>query len=281
VPQATRISVFNGVKFATVVVNTDSFLTGMSSIAEELLELTACDVALLGVMHRGGGGGRAHYLSVIGRVAPRAVTVDLNAALQPYGGGGHAKAAAASVRMSDDESTDGGVPDPAADAAASAAARARASALLEVVATTLRAQIPAEVRADSIMTTDVVTLTPDQTVDDARAKLLEHQLRGAPVIDAESGKLLGLLKLSDLVKAAQGGRGGGKIKGVVRTNVPTVSPGMPFVELEEFIMERGIGRLPVIEDSGKLVGIITRTDILRHHNLYPSLKPRTFPDEAE
>jgi tRNA nucleotidyltransferase (CCA-adding enzyme) len=131
------------------------------------------------------------------------------------------------------------------------------------------------------MTTDVVTLTPDQTVDDARAKLLEHQLRGAPVIDAESGKLLGLLKLSDLVKAAQGGRGGGKIKGVVRTNVPTVSPGMPFVELEEFIMERGIGRLPVIEDSGKLVGIITRTDILRHHNLYPSLKPRTFPDEAE
>lgn len=310
-PQRATVSAYNGVKFATVVVDTEQFLTGMAHVAEELLELTACDVALLGVVHRGGGGGRAHYVSVIGRVGPRAVTVDLNVLLQPHGGGGHPKAAAASVRLADHASERGGAPagvavadggeasakasgagasgadgagaEVAAAAAAAAAAEAvaaedaaalaQAQQLLDKLTRAAQAQVPAEVRAESIMTRQLITLTPDQTVDEARAVLSKNGFKGAPVVDPATRKLIGLLKVSDLVKAAQGGRGGSKIKGVVRTNVPTVPPTMTFVELEEFVMERGIGRLPVLDDSGALVGIITRTDILRHHNLYLSLQP--------
>ena len=160
----------------------------------------------------------------------------------------------------------------AADTAEDAAALLQAQALLAALAAEVRAQVPAEVLAESIMTRALITLRPDQTVDEARAVLTQHGIKGAPVVDGETGKLVGLLKFSDLVKAAQGGRGSGKVKGVVRTNVPTVSPQMTFVELEEFVMERGIGRLPVLSDSGELVGIITRTDILRHHNLYSSLQ---------
>jgi len=299
------VSQYNGLKFATVVVNTDEFMTGMSHVAEELLELTACDVALLGVMHRGGGGGKAHYLSIIGRVAPRAVTVDLNVVLNPYGGGGHPKAAAASVRLSEEGGLEGEDQNPATgernesgDSAMAvsneaadllnaavdlkevedAMALTRAQLLLATVTAAVQAQVPVEVLAESIMTRSVIVLHPDQTVDEAKSVLIENGLRGAPVVEAMTRKLVGLLKFSDVIKATQGGRGGQKIKGVVRTNVPTVSPDMPFVELEEFIMDRGIGRLPVLSEAGELVGIITRTDILRHHNLYSSLDKSPEPD---
>ena len=43
---------------------------------------------------------------------------------------------------------------------------------------------------------------------------------------------------------------------------------MPFLELEELLIERSIGRLPVVDDNGVLLGLVTRTDVLRQHNLY-------------
>lgn len=285
------MSTYNGIKISVVVMDTHSYITGMSRVAEEVLELTACDVSLLGVLHSGGGGQRQQYMSIIGRVAPRAVTVDLNAVLKKYGGGGHPKASAASVRLTASTSAPSNATrsssstnssSSAATGEASRAANPEAiregMALMASVRREVQSQIPNEVTAEDIMTNEVVFLEPDQTVDEARAVLNDSRLRGAPVVDPASGRLVGLIKFSDVVRAAQGGKAAHKIKGIVRANVPTVNPEMPFAELETFIMERGIGRLPVVSSAGKVIGIITRTDILRHHNLYSSLND---PDRAE
>ena len=83
-----------------------------------------------------------------------------------------------------------------------------------------------------------------------------------------SGELLGALKYKDVVKAAQRGKQAQRVKAWMRRELPTITPEMPFHELEEFLVSRSIGRLPVVTEEGKLLGIVTRTDVLRQHNLY-------------
>ena len=39
-------------------------------------------------------------------------------------------------------------------------------------------------------------------------------------------------------------------------------------ELEELLVDKGVGRLPVVDDEGALLGMVTRTDVLRQRNLY-------------
>ena len=53
--------------------------------------------------------------------------------------------------------------------------------------------------------------------------------------------------------------------------VATVSPEAPLAELEEILVLRGIGRLAVTNDDGQLLGLVTRTDVLRQRNLYESV----------
>lgn len=60
--------------------------------------------------------------------------------------------------------------------------------------------MPRETPATQIMTTDVVTLAPDTSVEDAVALLTEHRISGAPVVDSD-GRLIGVLDDSDLIIA--------------------------------------------------------------------------------
>ena len=71
--------------------------------------------------------------------------------------------------------------------------------------------------------------------------------------------------MSDVSKAEKAGRQNDKVKGVMRTQVTTVSPGHALARLEEILVTT-VGRVPVVEDDGRLLGIVTRTDLLRLRN---------------
>jgi len=86
------------------------------------------------------------------------------------------------------------------------------------------------------------------------------------VVDAE-GLLRGVLKMSDVSKAEKKGQHTTKVKGVMRTQVTTVSRDTPLARLEEILVTT-VGRVPVVEDDGRLLGIVTRTDLLRLRNYY-------------
>ena len=91
-------------------------------------------------------------------------------------------------------------------------------------------------------------------------------------VDAK-GRLRGVLKMSDVSKAEKAGRQNDKVKGVMRTQVTTVSRDTPLARLEEILVTT-VGRVPVVEDDGRLLGIVTRTDLLRLRNYYGGELPR-------
>jgi tRNA nucleotidyltransferase (CCA-adding enzyme) len=85
-----------GLKVGTVCLDTGrGFVTGMSAVCEELLQLLSFDALLLGITHRNAK--QQSFLSLIGRCSPRASAVDLNDVMGRFNGGGHPAAAAASI----------------------------------------------------------------------------------------------------------------------------------------------------------------------------------------
>ena len=110
-------------------------------------------------------------------------------------------------------------------------------------------QIPAEPTAAAIMTSSVVTLKDDATIADARRLLNAHSLKATAVVDAK-GRLRGVLKMSDYVsKAEKAGRQNDKVKGVMRTQVTTVSAGCALARLEEILVTT-VKEYRVVEDDG-------------------------------
>jgi len=111
----------------------------------------------------------------------------------------------------------------------------------------------------------VATLFPETDILDAVAFLVEKRVTGAPVID-RSGKLIGILTEKDCLRLVAKGVEGKLPRGTVATYMTsepqTVSPTMDIYYAAGLFIDRDFRRFLVVED-GKLVGAITRFDILR------------------
>ncbi|MFQ3617590.1 MAG: CBS domain-containing protein [Cyanobacteriota bacterium] len=227
-----------GYGLAWVLLPTAEYIPGLSSLASHLTTLTESDVLLLaahyGRTELGDNTGESR-LTVIGR--GRGAIADLSALFKPLGGGGHPTAAAVTLRTSDPAST-----------------------LTELVQR-LRTTIPAPPTARSLMSSPVRTIRPDTTIAEAQRILLRYGHSGLSVVD-EQERLVGVISRRDLDIALHHGFGHAPVKGYMTTNVKTITPNTPLPEIESLMVTYDIGRLPVLED-GRLVGIVTRTDVLR------------------
>jgi CBS domain-containing protein len=152
-----------------------------------------------------------------------------------------------------------------------------------------------ELRVGDVMETDWPTLGPESTVEEAIRLFAEERVSGAPVV--EDGRLVGIITEGDLifqdaeVKAPGfldilGGivplgdtdeyrrealKSAGVTVGEVMTDEPvTVAPEATLAETATTMAERRKKILPVI-DGGRLVGVITRMDILTLHVIRPRL----------
>lgn len=140
-------------------------------------------------------------------------------------------------------------------------------------------------RAENLMTAKLVTVSPDASVIEAAELMLQHQVGGLPVVDA-SGTLVGMITSGDLLRRTEIGtearRGGfaefqaghGRIaadyakahgKQVVHTMTTalhTVGADAPITEIVDMMDRHNVKQVPVIQ-QGRLVGLVSRTDILR------------------
>jgi CBS domain-containing protein len=96
--------------------------------------------------------------------------------------------------------------------------------------------------------------------------LLRHQVTGAPVVDSD-GKLVGIITETDLLKLLTEGdqgkpAGQATVAEFMTTNVITVPPAVDIYYVAGMFLANKFRRLPVVED-GKIVGAITRYDLLR------------------
>lgn len=140
-----------------------------------------------------------------------------------------------------------------------------------------------------IMVRSLVTLRIDVNAAVAARVLLDHEISGAPVVDAE-GRLVGLLSEYDCLRAVASAEyqmdahdTAETVAELMTTECHTVSPDLDLFGLAHEFVRLRVRRLPVIED-GRLVGQVSRRDALRAAlRLRRDLRrvPHGYPDYPE
>lgn len=112
-------------------------------------------------------------------------------------------------------------------------------------------------KAREIMTGNVVTLRPEQPVDEATMGMVRRGIHGAPVVDG-SGRLVGMVSFMDLKRRAGEDR---KVNDVMWPAV-AVDEDAPVQEIAAKMLGEKVRRVVVVQ-GGKVVGIVSATDIVR------------------
>ena len=140
-------------------------------------------------------------------------------------------------------------------------------------------------RAVDVMTVDPVFISPDESIVEAIRVMLQRKFSGLPVVDS-TGSLVGIVTEGDLLRRTETGTQrkrprwiefligsgrlaneyvhatGRKVRDVMTYEVHTVTEDAPLDEIVQLMERHQIKRLPVVRD-GKLVGIVTRVNLLR------------------
>ena len=118
-------------------------------------------------------------------------------------------------------------------------------------------------RSESGMILDPVTLTPDATLADALRLMKENKIGGIPIVDGER-KLVGILTNRDLRFESNLGA---TVEQLMTSQDLVVAPvGTNLQQAEIKLQEHKIEKLPVVDEAGKLTGLITYKDILKVQN---------------
>jgi CBS domain-containing membrane protein len=137
--------------------------------------------------------------------------------------------------------------------------------------------------AREIMTQDVVSVKADTDIHEAGRLLIRNKISGMPVVDNDN-RVVGMISISDLLKFAGIPRGhvfndvimkyilrkpvprhgaGKKVKDTMSTSVISAFPDTTVKKIAAILDKKGIKRVPVVDEKNKLVGIVSRGDILR------------------
>ncbi len=115
-------------------------------------------------------------------------------------------------------------------------------------------------RFESGMVVNPVTMTPDQTLGDARALMAHHKISGFPVVE-RGGKLVGIVTNRDMRFAGNVDQPISEL--MTRENLVTVRPGTSEAEARRLLHAHRIEKLLVVDDGGHCIGLITVKDIER------------------
>ncbi len=140
--------------------------------------------------------------------------------------------------------------------------------------------------AADLMSRDIITVTPGMPVSEVAQTILNFKITSLPVVDDE-GRLVGIVSEGDLVRCSRSNRdahrswwltlmtgsgsnqadmlslGDRRVGDVMSKDVLLASENESLPQLIELLSRRRIKRLPIVK-NGKLVGIVSRVDVLRH-----------------
>jgi CBS domain-containing protein len=139
-----------------------------------------------------------------------------------------------------------------------------------------------------IMTSEVVTVSTTDSVEQCAKLLQEHDISGLPVLD-EAGKVAGMITEGDLIRRASRVKAPGYLEilggliylgspkkfvdelqramsleagQLMSKNLVSIKPDDTVEKAATLMVEKKISRLPVIDENGKLLGIVSRRDIM-------------------
>jgi len=239
----------HGFTLSYVMLSLSEFTPGLSSLASYIANVTESDVLLLGARYGRMENGEER-MTVVGRSRGSALNPDVNLhdLFSPLGGGGHPRAASLTLRT------------------------INPGEILSQLIKAVREQVPHPPTARELMSSPVRTIRPDTTIEEAQRILLRYGHSGLSVVDAQ-GELLGIISRRDLDIALHHGFNQSPVKGYMTSTLKTIAPDTTLPEIESLMVTYDIGRLPVL-DQGQLVGIVTRTDVLRQlHQEFAEREP--------
>jgi CBS domain-containing protein len=139
-------------------------------------------------------------------------------------------------------------------------------------------------KINEVMTEDVLTVPTGKTLKKTAQLLADTGISGMPVVDDE-GNLVGVISEADILfkeRSPERRRGGSfawlffpdlleneakldaRTAGEAMSAPPiTIGPDRPVGEAAARMLDEGVNRLPVVDDDGKLIGIVTRADLVR------------------
>ena len=218
-----------GVEIAITSASVDTYLGDISSLIHKLKDIENLDVLIAAVRME-------DRIFLIGR--SRISEVHIGELFHEFGGGGHAFAASATVR----------------------------DLPMVQLLTRLEQLLPRYVRsrfaARDLMSHPVKALPFDASVDVARELMTRFDFNAVPVLD-EHEIVVGIINRQVVEKAVYHKLAKMTIGEVMNSDFDTVPPDATFDDLQKGIIEHNQRCIPVLE-HGTLVGVVTRTDLLRH-----------------
>ena len=116
-----------------------------------------------------------------------------------------------------------------------------------------------ELKIADVMTRNIYTVTPDMQIVEVLDLFRRCRVSGAPVI--ADGKMIGIISLEDLIRAMERGNGHARVRSYMTANVMTVHSYDSVVTALETFARTHVGRFPVVDENGQLVGMLTKGDI--------------------
>ncbi|MCP9456550.1 MAG: CBS domain-containing protein [Nitrospira sp.] len=220
-----------------------------ASVVHRLAELQGVDAVIVAVM-------MDDRVEVIGR--SRRPEIDVGWIAREFGGGGHAVAAAATVK------------------------RATLAEVKEKMVRLLTTQYRPTLLAQDVMTRPVKTIEVDTTVKDAGERMTAYGLNVFPIVD-EQERYVGIVSRELIQKALFHRLGTLPVRDIMQTDAYTAKPDTPFHDIETAMIERNQRFVPILQET-KIVGVITRTDLLRtlHDDVLRLARMRTLkPGEVD
>lgn len=225
--KSVHIENIHGVKVMLTSAKVNTYIDGASVVTRKIADLENIDVIFSFISTQ-------DRIYIIGR--SRIDEVSIGEILLKFDGGGHAQAGSAVIKETSVRKVE------------------------QALIAELSAHIKAPLTAADIMSRTVVTVTPETSLKEAAKILVRNNYTGLPVIEDE--ELAGMISMQDIDKAARHGLSHAPVKGFMSRKVVTVSPSISWDEIETIFEESDVGRLPVVKD-GKMIGIVSRSDLLR------------------
>ena len=118
-----------------------------------------------------------------------------------------------------------------------------------------------------LMTTNVIAVTPDTPIKDAARLMFRHRVSGLPVV-GDRGQVMGIITEADFLKLEVARSTEEQVDPVesvgevMNSGVVTVAADVGVAEAAKMMVVQDVKRLPVVDDDGALVGIISRLDVV-------------------
>lgn len=214
-----------------------------AGVVHQLVEMQDIDAVIVAVL-------MDDRVQVIGR--SRRQEIDVGWIAREFGGGGHAVAAAASVKGQ------------------------TLSEVKEKVVRLLTTQYRPTLLAQDVMTRPVRSIPVDTSVTDAGQRMTAYGVNVFPVLD-EQDHYAGVVSREVIQKALFHRLGKTAVRDIMQTDAYIAYPDTPFYEIETTMIERNQRFVPVLEGT-KVVGVLTRTDLLRtwHDDVLKMARKRTI-----